>query len=152
MIKLSEAIQISSNTSEEVLKEVLKDMIEMLEEEFWVSIEKGYEGNSYWIPTPKEELEEDSDDIVGIIEIDIELTTFEKICALAHELGHYFLDQDEDFWKDTHLIFKESLAWYLGYKYFKESGCIIDLEEYRQESSRCLELYVRSLNESSDNK
>jgi len=142
---LSEDIRISSNTSEEVLRRVLEQMINIIEQEFWISIEEGYEENSFWIPTPKEELEEDPEYIVGVIEVDIMLTTFEKICALAHELGHYFLEQDEDSWKGTHIIFKESLAWYLGYKYFKETGCVINLEEYREESSRCLELYIRSL-------
>ena len=63
----------------------------------------------------------------------------------------YFLDQDGDFGGDNHIVFTESLAWYLGYKYFKRMGYVIDMVIYKKEAHKCLTEYVRSLNEKDDN-
>lgn len=145
MKSLLEGIQISDDMSKKELEELFNNLCELVEFEFWISIEEGFEKNSYWIATPDEEISED--DFVGIIEIDIELDPLTKICALTHEVGHFLLDQDIDFRYDMHLMFKESLAWYLGYKFFKERGIVIDLDKYKKDASWCLEQYVRSLNE-----
>lgn len=131
--------------SNEELERILKKMIFDVENEFWVNVEDGFENNCYWIPTPEDELDED--ELVGIIELDVNLEPFIKICALAHEVGHYFLHVERKKWNATHLIIKETLAWYLGHEYFKATGYDIDLEAYGKEASRCIEAYVRSLNE-----
>ena len=147
MKKSSEDIQISLSISEKRKKEILDDMIDIVESDLWISVEDGYEGNSYWMPTPEDEL--DDYEPVGVIEIDESETTFNKIVSLTHEVGHYFLDQDEHFkGKGTnHIMFVESLAWYLGYKYFARMGYLIDMEEYKRQSRKCLSEYVGSLNE-----
>ena len=76
---------------------------------------------------------------------------FNKILSLTHEVGHYFLEKDTDLGEGSCKIFVESIAWYLGYKYFKSKGYVIDKEEYKKEASKCLGEYVRSLNEKNDN-
>ena len=145
MKRSSEGIQISSSISESNKKEILDDMIDIVESDLWISVEDGYEGNSYWMATPEDEL--DDYEPVGIIEIDESETTFNKIVSLTHEVGHYFLDQDEHFKGTNHKIFVESLAWYLGYKYFARMGYTIDIEEYKRQAHNCLGEYIRSLNE-----
>lgn len=145
MKKSSEDILISSNISEKRKKQILDEMIDIIESDLWISVEDGYDSNSYWIPTPEDEL--DDHEPVGIIEIDEQETTFNKIVALVHEVGHYFLDQDEHFKGTNHQIFVESLAWYLGYKYFHRMGYVVDMEEYKKQAHDCLSQYVRSLNE-----
>jgi len=97
------------------------------------------------MPTPLDELDEV--DEVGIIEIDFSLNTFGKIIAITHEVGHYLLDRDDVFGEQSHTIFKESLAWYLGFKYIRKIGFNIDPKEYAEEMNKCLELYIRSMNE-----
>ena len=139
-------IQISSSSSKKELKDILNNMIDIVESDLWISVEDCFDNNSYWVPTPKDEIE-DNWDIIGIIEIDIHQEEMGKIISLTHEVGHYFLDQDEDFGKGSHIIFIESLAWYLGYKYFKRMGYIIDMSIYKEEASKCLSEYVRSLND-----
>ena len=121
----------------------LEDLIEIVEEDLWISVEDSYEENSFWIPTPPE----DDWDPVGIVEIDIKDSPFNKILSLVHEVGHYLLEQDDFFSKDNHIMFTESLAWYLGYKYFASIGLRINPEEYKQEASKCLAEYVNSLND-----
>lgn len=141
----SVALQISRNTSEENLKQILREITSHLETEHWISVEECYEDNSYWMPTPEEEL--DSFEDIGIIEINVNLSTYEKIIALTHEIGHYVLHTDPQFGSEMHKMFVESLAWYLGYKFMEDLGWIIPLEDYRTEANRSLELYTRSLNE-----
>ncbi len=142
MKKSSEVIQISSNTLAKNLTQILGDLIERVEYDLWISVEDCYEKNSFWIPTPPE----DDWDPVGIIQIDISDDPFNKILSLVHEVGHYLLEQDEDFPEDNHIVFTESLAWYLGYKYFKALGYEINAEEYIKETSKSLAAYVKSLN------
>ena len=142
MKKSSEVIQISSNTLTKNLTQILGDLIERVEYDLWISVEDCYEKNSFWIPTPPE----DDWDPVGIIQIDISDDPFNKILSLVHEVGHYLLEQDEDFGEDNHIVFTESLAWYLGYKYFKDLGYQIKVDEYTKEASKSLAAYVKSLN------
>lgn len=124
-------------------------MIDIVESDLWISVEDGYNNNSYWMATPEDELDDWTP--VGIIEIDVKENTFNKIISLTHEVGHYFLDQDEDFEGDNHIVFVESLAWYLGYKYFDRMGYSLDIQEYKKEAHKCLCEYVRSLNEQNNN-
>ena len=125
----------------------MEDLIELVEEDLWISVEDCYEENSFWIPIPPE----DDWDPVGIIEIDVNDDPFNRILSLVHEVGHYLLEQDEDFPEDNHIVFTESLAWYLGYKYFKALGFEIDREEYMAEASKSLDAYARSINEKNNN-
>jgi len=117
-------------------------LIEIVEHDLWISVEDSYEENSFWIPTPPE----DDWDPVGIVEIDVNDDAFNKILSLVHEVGHYLLEQDEDFSSHNHQVFTESLAWYLGYKYFKALGFEINKREYKEAASKSLAAYVRSLN------
>ena len=147
MKKSSAVIQISSNTLTKDLNQIMEDLIELVEEDLWISVEDCYEENSFWIPIPPE----DDWDPVGIIEIDVNDDPFNRILSLVHEVGHYLLEQDEDFPEDNHIVFTESLAWYLGYKYFKALGFEIDREEYMAEASRSLDAYARRINEKNNN-
>lgn len=149
MKKSSEVILISSSTSKRKNKAILDEMIDIVESDLWISVEDGYSGNSYWIATPEDEIDDWSP--VGIIEINTKEDTFNKILSLVHEVGHYFLDQDEHFKGTNHQMFVESLAWYLGYKYFHRMGYSVDIEEYKKETHKCLSEYVRSLNEKDNN-
>ena len=146
MQKLSEDIQISLSSSKRELEDILNDMIDIVESDLWISVEDCFDNNSYWVPTPEDEIE-DNWDVIGIIEIDVQQSEIGKIISLTHEVGHYFLDQDEDFTRGNHIMFTESLAWYLGYKYFKRMGYLIDMSIYKEEASKCLSEYVRSLND-----
>ena len=119
-------------------------MIFDVETEFWINVEDGYEGNCYWIPTPDDELDEE--EMIGIIELDVDLEPFEKICALSHEVGHYFLHVDKQRWNETNTVIKETLAWYLGHEYFKATGYIIDIIEYGKQASIYVDAYARVAN------
>jgi hypothetical protein len=132
------------------LDEILEEMILAVESQLWISVEDGYDGNSFWISTPDDH-EGEYWPSAGIIELDINNKIFTKIVSLAHEVGHYFLEKDKDFGIESHKMFEESLAWYLGYKYFENKGFVIDIKEYKKEASKCLGEYVRSLNEQDDN-
>ena len=133
-----------SSFSKEELERILKKMIFDVENDFWINVEDGFEGNCYWIPTPDDEL--DGEELVGIIELDADLEPFIRICALAHEVGHYFLHVDQQRWNETNLVMRETLAWYIGHEYFKATGYIIDLTEYGKEASRCVDAYVKTIN------
>ena len=125
-------------------------MIFDVENDFWINVEDGFEGNCYWIPTPDHEL--DAEELVGIIELDVDLDPFKRICALAHEVGHYFLHVDKQRWNETGLIVRETLAWYLGHEYFKATGYNIEMAGYGKEATRCLGAYARSINEENNYK
>ena len=81
-------------------------MIFDVENDFWINVEDGFEGNCYWIPTPDHELDEE--ELVGIIEIDSSLEPFYKICALSHEVGHYFLHVERQRWNETNIVIRET--------------------------------------------
>ena len=150
MEKSSEVTQISSSISQKRLDKILEEMILAVENCLWISVEDGFEGNSFWISTPPEDFDEYWP-TPGIIEINVKEDVFNKILSLTHEVGHYFLEKDTDFCAGSCKIFIESIAWYLGYKYFKSKGYVIDRDEYKKEASKCLGEYVRSLNEENDN-
>lgn len=150
MEKSSEVTQISSSISQKRLDKILEEMILAVENCLWISVEDGFEGNSFWISTPPEDFDEYWPS-PGIIEINVNEDVFNKILSLAHEVGHYFLEKDVDFNTNSCKIFTESIAWYLGYKYFKDKGYVIDREEYKKEASKCLGEYVRCLNEKNNN-
>lgn len=150
MKKSSEAIQISSSISETKLNEILEDMIMSVESNLWINVEDGHEENSFWISFE----EKDSDEYwptYGIIEINVNDDVFNKILSLAHEVGHYFLEKDKELGNGCHKMFEESVAWYLGYRYFESNGFSINAEEYRREMNKCLEEYTRSINEKNNN-
>lgn len=122
-------------------------MILQVENNLWISVEDGFEENSFWISLPPEDDDDEYWPTPGIIEIDVNIGVFDKIISLVHEVGHYFLEKDKHFGEGGHIIFIESLAWYLGYKYFEDNGFVVDVEEYKKQASKCLGEYVRSLNE-----
>lgn len=150
MEKSLEVTQISSSISQKRLDEILEEMILEVENCLWISVEDGFEENSFWISTPIDDFDAYWP-TPGIIEIDVNEDVFNKILSLAHEVGHYFLEKDTDLGEGSCKIFVESIAWYLGYKYFKDKGYVIDKKEYKKEASKCLGEYVRSLNEKNDN-
>jgi hypothetical protein len=100
--------------------------------------------NSYWVPTPDEELEEEEP--FGIIEIGDDQSVFLKIVALSHEIGHCIFHKDGTFRSIDCTLFKESTAWYLGYHFMQEHGYFIDLHEYNKEVTYAIDLYRRSEN------
>ena len=119
-------------------------MIERVESDLCVSVEECEEDNSFWIPTPTLLIEEEGH--FGIIEIGDQQSEFEKIVSLAHEVGHSILHANPNFGDYEEVIFKEAVAWYLGYNYFVEQGWTINLEQYKTRASLALEKYIRSLN------
>ena len=147
MKKSLEVTQISSNISPEKLDKILEEMILEVENNLWISVEDGYEENSFWISIPPDDDDEEYWPSPGIIEININDSVFDKILSLAHEVGHYFIEKDPQAGDGSHTIFIESLAWYLGYKYFEDKGYIINPEEYRIETSKCLSEYIKSLSD-----
>ena len=68
-------------------------MMDMIEYDFEVSVESRPGQNSYWIPTPPEEIEELGN--TGIIDIGDDQTEFEKLISLVHEIGHviFYIDK-----------------------------------------------------------
>ena len=139
------AIQISSDTSPKKLSEMLEIMIEYVESDLCIIVEECEGDNSYWSPTPIT-LIEDLDHF-GTIELGDQQSEFEKIISLAHEVGHCALESNINFGDFEEIIFKEAVAWFLGYEYFLSRGWEIDLEHYRESASIALNNYIRSLNE-----
>ena len=80
-----------------------------------------------------------------------EQAIIEKYAPEIKQAVQNLLEQDEDFPEDNHIVFTESLAWYLGYKYFKALGFEIDREEYMAEAAKSLDAYARSINEKNNN-
>ncbi len=111
----------------------------MIEYDFDVSVEFTYGNNSYWIPTPPEEVEELGSR--GIIDIGDDQDDFEKLVSLVHEIGHVIF-QDNKFKEHRRIpLFEESLAWHLGYDYALSMGVEINLEEYALRVEKALRLY-----------
>lgn len=104
-------------------------LAERAEYDFEVSVEYINGTNSYWVPTPPEEIEEFN--CRGIIDIGDDQTEFEKLVSLVHEIGHAIFSADEKYKAHGRiLLFEESLAWYLGYDYALINGVEIDIKEY----------------------
>ena len=120
-------------------------MIQTCEEELWVTVEFIHGSNSFWVPTPDEELEDDPYEIFGIIEIGDDQPLIKKITALAHEVGHALHRKHSNFSTVEDTMFSESLAWFLGYNWFHDREIFIDMEEYQQHMSEALDLYMMEL-------
>lgn len=127
---------------------MLEAMIERVECDLCIIVEECGGDNSYWSTTPLDEVEDLG--YYGTIELGDQQSEFEKIVSLAHEVGHCVLEADKHFRGYDEIIFKEALAWFLGYKYFTEQKWEIDLNEYKERASEALSNYVRSLNERND--
>ena len=113
------------------------------EYDFNISVEFTYGENSYWIPTPEEELEEL--ECYGIIDIGDDQDDFEKLISLVHEIGHVIFFGSN--FKDHKRIplFEESLAWHLGYDYALKQGVEINLDEYAERVEKALNLYTQEI-------
>jgi hypothetical protein len=117
--------------------------MESAEYDFEINVEFINGDNSYWTPTPLEEVEELNNK--GIIDIGTDQSDFEKLVSLMHEVGHviYHNTRPEDCRRI--LIFEESLAWKLGYDYGLKNGVEINLEEYSERIEKALQLYVKEI-------
>ena len=118
--------------------------MERIEYDFEVSVEFTNGANSYWIPTPPEEVEDLN--IRGIIDIGDDQSPFQKLISLIHEVGHV-LFHDHNKLKEHRriLLFEESLAWHLGYDYALKNGIEIDLQEYAECIEVALKLYMKEI-------
>ena len=97
--------------------------------------------NSFWVPTPPDEIEEL--ECRGIIDIGDDQSEFEKIISLVHEIGHVIFSDTSKFKEHRRiLLFEESLAWHLGYDYALSCGVEIDLKEYAVRVEKALKLYM----------
>ena len=138
---LSEDTQILSSTSKKtLLREKFETLAARVEYDFNVSVEFVHGDNSFWIPTPPEEVEECGH--TGIIDIGDDQDDFEKLISLVHEIGHVIFNDRSKLQKHRRiLIFEESLAWYLGYDYALAVGIEIDLKEYAERVEKAIKLY-----------
>jgi len=140
-----EDTQILSSTSPtKILKQKFALLMEMVEYDFEVSVEFINGNNSYWTPTPPEEIAEL--ECSGIIDIGDDQSDFEKLVSLVHEVGHVIF-ADENRLKEHRriLIFEESMAWHLGYDYALACGVEIDLDEYSERVELALQLYSKEI-------
>jgi hypothetical protein len=149
MINLSVDTQnLSSTSKQEVLEEVLSEMINLVESEFEINVEEIDGDNSYWVPTPDDEVEEL--ELFGIIELGDDQPVFQKITALTHEVGHCIYHKQRTFRTLECTLFSESLAWYLGYHFMEANGYFIDIDDYNKEIEYAIDLYRRSENARDD--
>ena len=113
-----------------------------MEYDFEVSVEFINGSNSYWTPTPPEEVCEL--DHYGVIDIGDDQSEFEKLISLVHEIGHVIFN-DSNKMKDHRriVLFEESLAWHLGYDYALKNGVEINLKEYAERVEKALQLYAK---------
>jgi hypothetical protein len=126
------------------LREKFALLAKLIEEDLEVSVEFINGDNSYWTPTPLDEVEELG--IKGIIDIGDDQTDFQKIVSLVHEVGHALFSSSSNIKNHKRiLLFEESLAWYLGYNYALQVGVEIDLKEYADCVERALKLYAKEL-------
>tara|TARA_R110000822_G_scaffold194933_1_gene333151 strand:- start:3185 stop:3619 length:435 start_codon:yes stop_codon:yes gene_type:complete len=138
---LSEGISILlSGSNKKIIKEKFEMLAERAEYDFNISVEFINGTNSYWVPTPKNEIKEL--DCYGIIDIGDDQTEFEKIISLIHEIGHVLFKINNKLTNDRwYNLFEESLAWYLGYDYALMNGVEINLNEYAVRVEDALKLY-----------
>jgi len=116
--------------------------MEKVEYDFDVSVEFINGNNSFWVPTPKEEIEELT--CKGIIDIGDDQSEFEKLVSLVHEIGHVIFSDGNDLRNHRRIpLFEESLAWYLGYDYALKNGIEICLNEYAERVEAALQLYMK---------
>ncbi len=131
---------LSSISKKALLKAKFSVLMNRAEYDFNVSVEFIHGENSYWIPTPEDEVEELEH--AGIIDIGDDQSDFEKLISLVHEIGHAIFS-NKNLLKEHRRIplFEESLAWHLGYDYALSCGVEIDLEEYAERVEHALQLY-----------
>lgn len=131
---------LSSGSSKKIIKEKFDLLVEKAEYDFEISVEFTNGSNSFWIPTPKQEIKEL--DCYGIIDIGDDQSDFEKLVSLVHEIGHVLFQINDKLSDDRwHNLFEESLAWYLGYDYALKNGVEINLQEYADRVQHALKLY-----------
>lgn len=118
-------------------------MMERVEYDFEVSVEVTNGNNSYWTPTPEEELIDLG--CFGIIDIGDDQSEFEKLISLIHEIGHVIFQGNKIMEHRRIQLFEESLAWHLGYDYALQYGVEIDLEEYAERVEIALNLYLKEV-------
>ena len=118
-------------------------LMERAEYDFDISVESISGTNSYWVPTPQDEIEDLS--CTGVIDIGDDQDEFEKVISLVHEIGHVIF-HDRNRLKEHRriLLFEEALAWHLGYDYALSIGIEINLDEYAERIETALQLYARS--------
>ena len=118
-------------------------MMEIAESGLDISIESIAGSNSFWVPTPLDEVEELQNR--GIIDIGENQSDFQKLVSLVHEIGHVIFSENK--LKDHRRIklFEESLAWYLGYDYALRNGVEINLKEYSECVEEALNLYAKEI-------
>jgi len=136
----SSVVILNSKSSLKELEEAFESISVIAEEELWVSVEFAHGSNSFWTPTPDEE--ESEEEITGIIDIGDDQEVYQKIISLAHEIGHALHRRDEHIKGIKYVIFSESSAWFLGYKWCVSHGYIIDIDEYNESLVKALKLYV----------
>jgi hypothetical protein len=114
--------------------------VELVEYDFEISVEFTNGNNSYWMPTPENEVREL--ECFGIIDIGDDQCDFEKLVSLVHEIGHVIFQIKNKLTENRwHNLFEESLAWYLGYDYALANGVEINLKEYADRVQKALQLY-----------
>ena len=140
-----EDTQILSSISEKtLLKAKFHTLMEMAEYDFNVSVEFINGENSFWTPTPVDEIYDL--DCEGIIDIGDNQSDFEKLISLVHEIGHViFSDKNKLKNHRRILLFEESLAWHLGYDYALTCGVEVDLKEYADRVELALQLYSKEI-------
>jgi hypothetical protein len=131
---------LSSGSSEKLIKEKFDLLVELVEYDFEISVEFTNGNNSYWMPTPENEVREL--ECFGIIDIGDDQCDFEKLVSLVHEIGHVIFQIKNKLTENRwHNLFEESLAWYLGYDYALANGVEINLKEYADRVQKALQLY-----------
>ena len=136
---------LSSESTLEVLERTLEHMVKLAEDELWISVEFIHGFLSFWVPTPREELEEDPDQPFGIIEVGDDQECIYKIIALAHEVGHCLHKKSSTFGSVDDTMFSESVAWFLGYNWFFDRNIVINMGEYQEFMVKALEMYRKEL-------
>ena len=117
-------------------------LVEKVEYDFEVSVEFINGLNSYWTPTPPDEIEVLG--YTGIIDIGDDQDDYEKLISLVHEIGHVIFSDKNKFKEHRRvLLFEESLAWHMGYDYALANGIHINIEEYMERVELALQLYIK---------
>jgi hypothetical protein len=117
-------------------------LMKRVEYDLEISVEFTNGDNSYWIPTPPDEITELQCN--GIIDIGDDQSEFEKLVSLVHEIGHVISGDKNKFKEHRRIpLFEEALAWHLGYDYALSCGVEINLKEYTQRVETALQLYLR---------
>lgn len=116
--------------------------METAEYDFNISVECAPGSNSFWIPTPEDEIEEL--ECNGVIDIGDDQDDFEKLVSLAHEIGHVIFHESNKLKEHRRIqLFEEALAWHLGYDYALKNGIEINLKEYADRVETALRLYMK---------